>query len=75
MNAYYERLDFNDVNARKAKEKGALLVINTDAHHVGQLPMIRLGIGQARRAWLGPQDVVNTRNLSEVVELLKIKLK
>jgi len=75
MNAYYERLDFNDVNARKAKEKGALLVINTDAHHVGQLPMIRLGIGQARRAWLGLQDVVNTRNLSEVVELLKIKLK
>jgi DNA polymerase (family 10) len=75
MNAYYERLDFNDVNARKAKEKGALLVINTDAHHVGQLPMIRLGIGQARRAWLAPQDVVNTRNLSEVVELLKIKLK
>jgi DNA polymerase (family 10) len=75
MNAYYERLDFNDINARKAKEKGALLVINTDAHHVGQLPMIRLGIGQARRAWLGPQDVVNTRNLSEVVELLKIKLK
>jgi len=75
MNAYYERLDFNDVNARKAKEKGVLLVINTDAHHVGQLPMIRLGIGQARRAWLGPQDVVNTRNLSEVVELLKIKLK
>lgn len=75
MNAYYERLDFNDVNARKAKEKGALLVINTDAHHVGQLPMIRLGIGQARRAWLGPQDVVNARNLSEVVELLKIKLK
>ncbi|MEO0238667.1 MAG: DNA polymerase/3'-5' exonuclease PolX [candidate division WOR-3 bacterium] len=75
MNAYYERLDFNDVNARKAKEKGALLVINTDAHHVGQLPMIRLGIGQARRAWLGPQDVVNTRNLSEVVELLKIKFK
>ncbi len=75
MNAYYERLDFNDVNSRKAKEKGALLVINTDAHHVGQLPMIRLGIGQARRAWLGPQDVVNTRNLSEVVELLKIKLK
>ena len=75
MNAYYERLDFNDVNARKAKERGALLVINTDAHHVGQLPMIRLGIGQARRAWLGPQDVVNTRNLSEVVELLKIKFK
>jgi DNA polymerase (family 10) len=75
MNAYYERLDFNDVNARKAKEKGALLVINTDAHHVGQLPMIRLGIGQARRAWLAPQDVVNTRNLSEVVELLKIKFK
>jgi DNA polymerase (family 10) len=75
MNAYYERLDFNDVNARKAKEKGALLVINTDAHHVGQLPMIRLGIGQARRAWLAPQDVVNTRNLAEVVELLKIKLK
>jgi len=75
MNAYYERLDFNDLNARKAKERGALLVINTDAHHVGQLQMIKLGIGQARRAWLGPSDVVNTRNLDELLELLKIKIK
>ncbi len=75
INSYYERLDFNDVNAKKAKEKDVLLVINTDAHHTGQFSMVRLGIGQARKAWLMPNDVVNTRPLEDLIELLNTKRK
>jgi len=75
INSYYERLDFNDVNAKKAKEKDVLLVINTDAHHTGQFSMVRLGIGQARRAWLMPNDVINTRPLEDLIELLNTKRK
>ncbi|MGB9824731.1 MAG: DNA polymerase/3'-5' exonuclease PolX [Candidatus Hydrothermia bacterium] len=73
INSYYERLDFNDINARKGKEKGVLFAINTDAHQIGQLSMIRLGIGQARRAWLSPQDVINTSPLEKIFDILKIK--
>ncbi len=73
INSYFERLDFNDVNARKAKDKGVLLAINTDSHHVGQFWMIKLGIGQARRGWLSPKDVINTRGLEDLLELLRSK--
>lgn len=73
MNSYYERLDFNDVNAKKAKERGVLLSINTDAHHIGQFHMIKLGIGQARRAWLTAADVINTQPLEHLMKLLRVK--
>jgi len=73
INAYYERLDFNDVNAKKGKDAGVKFAINTDAHNVGQLPMVRLGIGQARRAWLTPDDVINSSPREKILELLRIK--
>ncbi len=75
INSYYERLDFNDLNAKKGKERGILFVINTDAHHVGQLNMIRLGIGQARRAWLSAFDVINSRSFHDLIALLNVKRK
>ncbi len=75
INAYYERLDLNDVHARLAGEKGVLLEIGTDAHQAGQLWQIRLGVGVARRAWLGPQQIVNTRPLAELLDLLQAKRK
>ncbi len=73
INAYYERLDLNDVHARLAGEQGVLLVIGTDAHQAGQLWQMRLGVGVARRAWLGPHHIVNTRPLTELLELLQAK--
>ncbi len=75
INAYYERLDLNDVHARLAGERGVLLEIGTDAHQAGQLWQIRLGVGVARRAWLGPQQIVNTRPLAELLDLLQAKRK
>lgn len=60
INAHEDRLDLNDVLARKAvKEYGVKLAVGTDAHHPGQLWMMRLGVGVARRAWLTKDDVVN----------------
>jgi DNA polymerase (family 10) len=35
-------------------------VINTDAHHTAHLDKIKYGVWQARRAWLTPEDVLNT---------------
>jgi len=65
INASPQRLDLNDVQAKMAKERGAKLVISTDAHNRYQLKYMEFGIGVARRAWLGPQDAVNTLTLKQ----------
>jgi DNA polymerase (family 10) len=60
INCYPERLDLNDVHARRARELGVLLAINTDTHALDQLDTMRLGVSTARRAWVGPAEVINT---------------
>ncbi|MEO0075859.1 MAG: DNA polymerase/3'-5' exonuclease PolX [candidate division WOR-3 bacterium] len=72
INSYPQRLDLNDIWARKAKEMGIKLVINTDAHAVADLSWMRFGIGVARRAWLEKKDVINTLPLSQFLKLFKI---
>jgi len=71
INAYYERLDLYDIYLRKAKEKNVKFLIGTDAHHLGQLWMIKLGIGMARRGWLTKEDVINTMDYNKLLEFLK----
>lgn len=60
LNAYPDRLDLCDRHLRMAKERGVKVVINTDSHHTSHMEKIRYGVLQARRAWLGPGDVLNT---------------
>ncbi len=52
INAYYDRLDLDDVHARAARDAGVKLLINTDAHAPQHLPMMRFGVATARRGWL-----------------------
>lgn len=61
VNAFYDRLDLNDLQVKRAKELGAKITINTDAHQTGQLWMMDLGVGTARRGWLEKEDVLNCR--------------
>ncbi len=70
INAYHERLDLNDVNARRAAEMGVLLSIGTDAHHPDQLWMIELGLRTARRGWLGPRNLLNTLTPASLLKKL-----
>ncbi|MCR4410248.1 MAG: PHP domain-containing protein [Candidatus Saccharicenans sp.] len=60
LNAYYDRLDLDEFNLKKAKEKGILIAIGTDTHYAHGFQMMRFGVGIARRAWLTKQDVINT---------------
>lgn len=71
INAFPDRLDLNDVNARRARDHGVLISINTDAHHPSHLSLWRYGIGTARRAWLEPKDVLNTWALEDVLAWLR----
>ena len=57
------RLDLDDVWARKAKEEGVPIVVDSDAHAVGELGNVGYGVTVARRAWLEAKDVMNTRSL------------
>jgi DNA polymerase (family 10) len=60
INASPSRLDLNDLHARRAKDLGIPLTISTDAHTIPQLDYMRYGVAVARRAWIGPSDVLNT---------------
>lgn len=66
INSFPERLDLNDVHARRARELGVLLAVNTDTHALDQLDTMRLGVATARRAWVGPAEVINTWTLDKL---------
>ena len=71
LNSAPERLDLNDLHLRLARERGVKIVINTDAHHTSDLPKIKYGILQARRAWLTPGDVLNTLPADRFAKAMK----
>ena len=71
VNAQPKRRDLADVHCRMAKDLGLKVAISTDAHSTAQLANMRLGVAQARRGWLGPADVLNTRSWPELARLLK----
>ncbi len=73
LNSHPDRLDLDDVHCQAAKKMGLKVALSTDAHSLDDLSLMRFGIGQARRGWLEPADVVNTRGLSELRKLLKRK--
>jgi len=67
INASPERLDLNDAHARRAAEAGVPLSISTDTHYLSELDNIDLGIAVARRAWLGREQILNTRSLDDLL--------
>lgn len=73
INSSPDRLDLNDVHARRAKEAGAKLAINTDAHDRKRLNEMIYGVAVARRAWLEPSDIINTLPLEKLQKFLKEK--
>jgi DNA polymerase (family 10) len=70
LNAEPERMDLSDTRCMTAREIGVKVAISTDAHSAASLDFMRYGIGQARRGWLEPDNVINTRPLSELLKLI-----
>jgi DNA polymerase (family X) len=71
INSQPDRLDLTDVHARAAREAGLKLVVDSDGHQVSALDYVVLGVGQARRAWLRKDDVLNTRTWKQIERLRK----
>ena len=71
INSQPDRLDLRDVHARLAGEAGVKIVVSSDAHEVRALQYVEFGVAQARRAWLGAEQVVNTRSWGQLKKLRK----
>jgi DNA polymerase (family 10) len=67
INSSPERMDLSDVNARRAGALGLPVAVSTDTHSLRELDHLELGIGIARRAWLPPEQVLNTRPLDDLL--------
>jgi DNA polymerase (family 10) len=63
INGQIDRLDLDDAHARQARDAGVRLVVSTDAHSTTALGGLRWAVTVARRAWLTPADVLNTRSV------------
>jgi len=70
LNAHPDRLDLTDESCRLAKDLGLKVAISTDAHSTDGLACMRFGIDVARRGWLTAADVINTRGIKRLRELL-----
>jgi DNA polymerase (family 10) len=66
-----ERLDLDDVHARRAKALGLPLVIDSDAHSPDGIEGLFFGVAVARRAWLEAKEVLNTLEWAELQKRLK----
>jgi len=73
LNAQPDRLDLNDVYCKFVKDNGGRIAVSTDSHRLTDLEFMRFGIDQARRGWLEADDVINTRNLKQLKEILTRK--
>jgi DNA polymerase (family 10) len=72
INGNPNRRDLSEHHARLAKEAGATIVLNTDAHGVDTLANMAYAIATARRAWLTAADIANTRGWGEFKKRIKL---
>jgi len=70
LNAHYMRLDLRDTHLRRARQLGAMIAIGTDAHVIHDMDMIRYGVATARRGWMGPEHILNTKPLEDLLAWL-----
>ncbi len=67
VNAHPERLDLDDVHARRAHELGRLVAVSTDTHVLDDLACMELGVATARRGWTEKHDVLNTWRVADLL--------
>jgi DNA polymerase (family 10) len=67
MNGSPHRLDLAVERARRAVGMGVTLAVDSDAHKIAEFDHLRWGITQARRAWVEPRHVLNTRSRADVL--------
>jgi DNA polymerase (family 10) len=67
------RLDLPSALARRARDFGVTFTCDSDAHGTSHLANVAYSVGQARRAWLTPAEVLNPRPLADVLAFVRAK--
>ena len=73
INANPARLDLSADRARRARELGCTISIDTDAHHIEDMDNMLFGVATARKAGFTKDQVLNTRSLSDVQKFVRTK--
>ncbi|ABR49305.1 PHP C-terminal domain protein [Alkaliphilus metalliredigens QYMF] len=71
INSNPHRLDLDWRMCRYAKEQGVKLVIEPDAHRTSGIDDVQYGVGIARKGWLEPKDIINTKPVEVVLDYFK----
>jgi DNA polymerase (family 10) len=67
------RLDLPSALARRARGFGVTFSLDSDAHTCADLANVEYAVGQARRAWITPHEVLNARPLEDVLAFVQTK--
>jgi DNA polymerase (family 10) len=60
--------------ARRAAAAGVTIIVDSDCHRSEFLRrQMRFGVGTARRGWIEPKHVLNTRSVDEVLQFVSRK--
>jgi len=70
INSHPDRLDINEAIAKRAKDYGIKIAINSDAHHKEDLGLVKYGVITARRGWLEAEDIINTWDKEKLINYL-----
>lgn len=73
ISAHPQRLDLNDMHARRAIELGIPLSINTDAHRPEEMDLMHFGVAIARRGWVEARHVINTWERQDLLAWLRAR--
>jgi DNA polymerase (family 10) len=71
INSNPQRLDLNDLQAAAAADSGVTLVINTDAHSIENLDLMKYGVQVAQRAGIVKSQVLNTKTPEQMLAWLE----
>jgi DNA polymerase (family 10) len=71
INADPQRLDLDWRLVRQARAAGVTISIGADAHSRAGLQNVDRGVLMARKAWLGPEDVLNARGVDEFLRFAR----
>ena len=71
INSQPDRLDLPDAFVHSACQRGVRFVVSTDSHGVHEFQNLTYGVDQARRGWLRPEDVLNTRDAEGFLAALR----
>ncbi len=70
LNTCPHRLDADWRVLRRARDFGIEIAVNPDAHRRTMFDTVPLGVGIARKGWLTPENVLNTKELPELLSWL-----